>query len=112
MPITQIESCRNFIFKRHFPIQKIFEPRGSPKSGHRGHRSRCRATTRKAGHRGERRLWRGVTLADYCEALLWKSTATPSYTPTTIPAVLSPSWAAPSARLQNEVDQETSNMFG
>jgi hypothetical protein len=23
--ITQIEYCRNFIFKRHFPIHKIFE---------------------------------------------------------------------------------------
>ena len=23
--IAQIEYCRNFIFKRHFPIHKIFE---------------------------------------------------------------------------------------
>jgi hypothetical protein len=26
MQTPQIEYCRNFIFKRHFPIHKLFEP--------------------------------------------------------------------------------------
>jgi hypothetical protein len=44
--ITQIEYCRNFIFKRHFPIHKIFEFQQSarlrPEKGARSSRGRPR----------------------------------------------------------------------
>ena len=42
-PISRVEYCRNFIFKRHFPIHKLFESGCDLRPGRLGSRRRVYA---------------------------------------------------------------------